>query len=195
MSEAPLTAVVRTEFGKGAARRARRAGTTPAVLYGAGSAPVHLALPTHDVFVQIKGKANPVLTLVVEGSEELALVKDVQRDPVRQEIEHLDLVRIRRGEQVSVEVPIVVSGELPAGKVLVQDLHAVKVLTDAARIPAHIEVVAEDLTGEVLRAGDLALPAGVVLEEDPEAVVLTLANPEAETEAETEETEPESTEA
>lgn len=174
MSET-LTAVKRTEFGKGAARRTRRAGQIPAVLYGPGLAPVHLALPGHDTFMQIKGKANPVLNLDIEGRKELALVKDVQRDPVRAVIEHIDLILVRRGEKVTVDVPVVLLGEVAAGLTAVQGVATLKVLVDAAAIPAQLEVDLEAFEGPaVIRAADVAIPAGVVLEEDPEALVLTV---------------------
>lgn len=179
MSET-LTAVKRTEFGKGAARRTRRAGQIPAVLYGPGLAPVHLALPGHDTFMQIKGKANPVLNLDIEGRIQLALVKDVQRDPVRAVIEHIDLILLRRGEKVTVDVPVVLLGEAPAGLAVVQGVAALKVLVDASVIPAQFEVDLEAFEGPaVVRAGDIAIPAGVVLEEDPEALVLTVTASEA----------------
>lgn len=179
MSET-LTAVKRTEFGKGAARRTRRAGQIPAVLYGQGLAPVHLALPGHDTFMQIKGKANPVLNLDIEGRKELALVKDVQRDPVRAVIEHIDLILVRRGEKVSVDVPVVVIGEAPTGVVFTQELSTLKVLADAASIPAQLEIAIDAIESTVVvRAADVVLPTGVVLEEDPEAMVLNVVAHEA----------------
>jgi large subunit ribosomal protein L25 len=177
-----ITAVTRTEFGKGAARRARRAGTIPAVLYGPGLTPVHLALPAHETFLQIKGKANPVLTVAFEGRTELTLVKDVQRDPVRQVIEHLDLILVRKGELVTVDVPVAVTGEPEPGWVLNQELASVAVLADPSAIPAHLEVPLAPIEGSaVVTAGDLALPSGVRLVTEPDAVVLTVAahGPEA----------------
>lgn len=183
MSETTLTAVLRTEFGKGAARRARRAGTIPAVLYGHGSQPVHLALPAHDTFLAIKGRANPLVSVTFEGRTELALVKDVQRDAVKAVIEHLDLVLVRRGEKVSVEVPLTIIGEPTSGTTPTLDLQTIKVQADATRIPAQVEVSVEGLEdGAVLRASDLALPEGTTLEEDAETVVLTIALPTAEVE-------------
>ncbi len=176
-----LTAVKRTEFGKGAARRARRAGTIPAVLYGPGTDPVHLALPAHEVFLQIKGKANPVLRVTFEGRTELALVKDVQRDPVRSIIEHIDLILVRKGEKVSVEVPVFVVGEAATGIVVSQELSALKVLADASTIPAQFEIALDDIEGSaIVRAADVPLPEGVVLEEDPETIVVTVTAHETE---------------
>lgn len=176
MSETTLTATLRTEFGKGAARRTRRAGAIPAVLYGHGRQPVHLALPAHDTFMAIKGRANALLTLSIEGTTELALVKDIQRDAVRAIIEHIDLVLVRKGEKVSVEVPVVVIGEPAVGTAAALDLQTLKVQADATRIPAQVEVDIAGLEdGHVLRAGDIVLPEGTELEEDPEAAVLTIA--------------------
>lgn len=190
MSETTLTATLRTEFGKGAARRTRRAGSIPAVLYGHGRAPIHLALPGHDTFLAIKGQANALLSLDIEGTPELALVKDVQRDPVKAVIEHIDLVLVRKGEKVSVEVPVVVVGEPAVGTVYSLDLQSFKVQADATLIPAQIEVHIDGLTdGTVLRAGDVPLPVGTELEEDPETAVLTISVPaaaEAEAQAEPE---------
>lgn len=183
VSETTLTAVKRTEFGKGAARRARRAGTIPAVLYGPGMEPVHLALPAHDTFLQIKGKANAVLTLVFDGRKELALVKDVQRDAVHQVIEHIDLISVRKGVKVTVDVPVVVVGEPAPGVTVSLDLFTISVLADPSQIPAQLEIdLGELTTAENVLAGDIALPAGVTLEGDAGAVVLSVSAPEAEAE-------------
>ena len=180
MSESTLTAVRRTEFGKGAARRARRAGTIPAVLYGHGTDPVHLALPAHDAFLAIKGRANALLRIDFEGRSELALVKDIQRDAVKAVIEHLDLVLVRTGEQVSVDVPVTIVGEHEPGTVPALDLQTIRLAADATHIPEHLEV---DVTGQpagtVLRAGELTLPAGTQLETDADTVVLSISLPTA----------------
>lgn len=176
-----LTATPRTEFGKGAARRARRAQTIPAVLYGHGTAPVHLTLPGHETFLAIKGRANALITLQFENHEELALVKDVQRDPIKPVIDHIDLVLVRKGEKVHVEVSVHVVGESAPGTVAAQDLAVIKVIADATRIPENIEVSVEGAeAGKVFRAGDLKLPAGTELETDPEAIVIAIALPAAE---------------
>ncbi len=184
MSEITLTAALRTEFGKGAARRIRRAHAIPAVLYGHGRAPVHLSLPGHETFLAIKGQANPLVSLAIEGgTTELALVKDIQRDPIRPVIEHLDLVLVRRGEKVSVEVPLVVVGEPVGSAVASLDLQSLKVQADATLIPAQLEVSVEGLgEGTVLRAADVLLPEGTTLEGDPETVVLSVATPALEEE-------------
>ena len=188
MSEITLTATLRTEFGKGSARRVRRAHAIPAVLYGHGRDPVHLTLPGHETFLAIKGQANPLVSIAIKGgATELALVKDIQRDPVKPVIEHLDLVLVRRGEKVSVEVPVTAVGE-PVGDVIVSvELQALKIQADVTRIPGQIEVGVDGLTeGTVVRAGEVTLPEGTVLEEDPDAVVLTVSTPAAEAEEEAE---------
>jgi large subunit ribosomal protein L25 len=180
VSETTLTAVLRTEFGKGAARRARRAGTIPAVLYGHGTAPVHLALPAHDAFLAIKGHANALLSLAFEGRTELALVKDVQRDPVKAVIEHIDLVLVSTGEQVAVDVPVTLVGEPVPGTVPALDVQTLRLLADATHIPEHVEVSVAGLpAGTILRAGELELPASTRLETDPDTVILSITLPSA----------------
>lgn len=181
MADAPrIAATTRTEFGKGAARRVRRAHQIPAVLYGHGTDPVHLCLPGHEMMMITKTQ-NAVVNLDVEGTEQLALVKDVQRDPVRSIIEHIDLILVRKGEKVSVEVPVFVVGEAATGIVVSQELSALKVLADASTIPAQFEIALEDIEGSaIVRAADVPLPEGVVLEEDPEAIVVTVTAHETE---------------
>ncbi|OJX94008.1 LSU ribosomal protein L25P [Salana multivorans] len=165
----------RTEFGKGAARRLRRAKQVPAVLYGHGTDPVHLALPTHDVFMLVKGSANAVVEISFEGGKELALVKSVQRDVVSNDIEHLDLLLVRRGEKVTVDVPVHVVGESAVGTNHQLELLTLELQAEATNIPEVIEVDVDGLTdGTVVRVGDLKLPQGVTTEIDPEADVLTV---------------------
>lgn len=181
MSESTLTVVTRTEFGKGAARRTRRAGLIPAVLYGPGVAPIHLALPAHDTYLQIKGKANPVLSLRFDGRTELALVKDIQREPVKAVIEHIDLVIVRKGVKVSVDVPITLVGEVATGVAVNQEAFTVSVLADPSAIPAQFEVALEGIEGSaVITAGDLELPKGVVLETPADSVVVAVTAAEVE---------------
>lgn len=183
----------RTEFGKGAARRLRRAKQVPAVLYGHGTDPVHLALPTHDVFMLVKGSANAVVEISFEGGKELALVKSVQRDVVSNDIEHLDLLLVRRGEKVTVDVPVHVVGESAVGTNHQLELLTLELQAEATNIPEVIEVDVDGLTdGTVVRVGDLKLPQGVTTEIDPEADVLTVSEirvveDEADTETEAEE--------
>lgn len=173
-----LSATVRTEFGKGAARRTRRAGLIPAVLYGHGSDPVHLSLPNHETFLVLKDNANALLTLEFDGGTELALTKDVQRDPVKRTIDHLDLVLVRRGEKVHVEIPVHVVGESAPGTIHTVEMQYARVIAEATDIPEGVDANIEGLEeGDYVRAADFTLPAGVELEEDPEAVVINITVP------------------
>src|SRR5690625_1124492 len=140
-----LPATARTEFGKGAARRARRAGLIPAVLYGHGADPVHLSLPGHETWLALKDNPNALLTLKIDDEDQLALSKDVQRDPVRRTIDHVDLVMVRRGEKVSVEVAVEVQGESAPGTIHTVEQQTVLVLAEATSIPESIIANIEDL--------------------------------------------------
>ncbi|MFN8078145.1 MAG: 50S ribosomal protein L25/general stress protein Ctc [Kineosporiaceae bacterium] len=188
MSEVKLTAEKRTEFGKGAARRLRRAHKVPAVLYGHGTDPVHLALPGHDTMMALK-HSNTLLTLDLGGSTELALPKDVQRHAVKGVIEHVDLLLVRRGEKVTVDVPLHLVGEPQSGTLVTSELTTLSIEVEATHIPSAIEVSVEGLeAGARILAGEIALPAGSTLETDPEALVLQVTTPtdtadEAEAEA------------
>ncbi|MBK5249789.1 MAG: 50S ribosomal protein L25/general stress protein Ctc [Actinomycetales bacterium] len=179
-NENVLNATVRTEFGKGAARRTRRAGLIPAVLYGHGTEPVHLALPSHDTFLALKGNSNALLSLSFDGKSELALTKDVQRDAVRRTIDHLDLILVRRGEKVIVEVPIHIVGESAPGTIHTVDLQTVRVMAEATHLPEFIEVNIEGLAeGSNVRAGELTLPTGSTLEDAEDTVVINITVPRA----------------
>jgi len=176
VSEVKLTAESRTEFGKGAARRLRRAHKIPAVLYGHGSDPVHVALPGHATMLALK-HSNTLLTLDLgNGTTQLALPKDVQRNPVRGEIEHVDLVLVRRGEKVTVDVPVHVTGE-PAGNGLTTlELTTLSLEVLATAIPQAIAVSVEGAEeGTQIHAGQIALPEGSTLITDPEATVVLIA--------------------
>jgi len=163
-----IAAESRASFGKGAARKLRAAGKIPAVIYGHGSDPRHVSLPGHQVTLLVR-KANQVLELVVEGKEELALVKDVQRDPVRQIIEHIDLLVVRKGEKVHVDVPVVIEGESAPSTTVLQDAGHVSIEVEATRIPEHLVVSVEGLeAGTHITAGSIALPQGATLLSDPE---------------------------
>jgi large subunit ribosomal protein L25 len=171
--EVHIAATTRSEFGKGAARRERRAGRVPAVLYGHGTAPRHLSLPGHDVLLALR-TANVLIRLdgLANGSE-LALPKAVQRDPIKGTIEHVDLLLVRRGEKVTVDVPVITVGEVAPDGLLDQQLVQVSVQAEATRIPPGIEVdVAGMEVGTSVTAGDLTLPRGVVLDEEPDVLVL-----------------------
>ncbi|MBF4609049.1 50S ribosomal protein L25/general stress protein Ctc [Curtobacterium sp. VKM Ac-1393] len=172
-----LAADVRTKFGKGAARKLRAADKIPAVVYGHGTEPKHISLPGHETMLLVR-TANAVVDLDIEGSAQLALVKDVQRDPVRQIIEHIDLVVLRRGEKVTVDVPVVIEGESFSGTIHVQDLNTVSLLVLATDIPEHVSVNVEGLEdGVQIHAAQLELPEGAELETDAEALVVAIVTP------------------
>lgn len=172
-----LAVEIRTKFGKGAARKLRAADKIPAVIYGHGTEPQHVSLPGHETMLLVR-TANAVVDLDIEGTSQLALVKDVQRDPVRQIIEHIDLVVVRRGEKVTVDVPVVVTGESFSGTIHVQDLSSVSLLVEATDIPEHVTVDVEGLEdGAQVLASQLELPAGAELETDGEALVVQIVTP------------------
>jgi large subunit ribosomal protein L25 len=172
VSEVRIAAEPRTEFGKGAARRTRRAGKVPAVLYGHGSDPIHLSLPGHELMLALK-TPNVLLTLDIEGKNQLALPKDVQRDPLKGFLEHVDLILVRRGEKVAVDIPIQLTGDIAPGGLLSNELNALPVTAEATNIPQFVEVSVEGLqVGASVNAGDIALPKDVELAVDAEAPVL-----------------------
>jgi len=167
-----LEAQVRDQFGKGAARKIRAVGKVPAVIYGHGTEPQHITLPAHELGLILR-KANAVLELDIEGKSELALVKDVQKDPVRQIIEHIDLVIIRTGERVTVDIPVHLEGEAIAGTTVNQDANTLSIEADAIHIPERIVIDIEGKEeGFQLLAKDVELPTGSVLISDPEALVV-----------------------
>ncbi len=175
MAENHIAAVSRTEFGKGAARRSRRAGLVPAVLYGHGTDPVHVALPEHDLGLALR-VANAVLEISIDGAaSQLALAKQVQRNPVRNNIEHLDLVIVRKGEKVTVEVRLVVVGEHPADRMVLMDQQTISLEVEATHIPADVEISVEGMEiGDTITAGDLKLPVGAVFSGDPNDLILSM---------------------
>ncbi|MCA0294746.1 MAG: 50S ribosomal protein L25/general stress protein Ctc [Actinobacteria bacterium] len=176
MSESKIAAVSRTEFGKGAARRTRRAGLVPAVLYGHGTDPVHLSLPGHELLLALR-VANAVLEISVDGAKtQLALAKQVQRNPIRGSIEHLDLVIVRKGEKVTVEVPLVVVGDHPSDRMIVMDQQTISLEVEATHIPAGVEIDIAGLEiGETITAGDLKLPTGAVFPGEADDLILSIA--------------------
>lgn len=172
MSEVRIAAEPRTEFGKGAARRTRRAGKVPAVLYGHGTEPRHLSLPGHDLMLALK-TPNVLLRLDGVDSNDLALPKSVQRDPIKGFLEHVDLIVVSRGEKVTVEIPVEVTGEVAPGGMLDQQLVQVSVEAEATHIPGSVSVDIEGLeAGSHVTAGELRLPSGVTLATDEEMVVV-----------------------
>ena len=184
MSDFKLSAEPRTEFGKGAARRLRRADKIPAVLYGHGTQPVHVALPGHATMLALK-HSNALISLELEGGTQLALPKDVQRDPVRNLIEHVDLVIVRRGEKVTVDVPLHVTGSPVGDAVATQELNTLSLEVEATAIPEAVEVSVEGVeAGTQIHAGQIALPAGATLAGDPEAVAVVVSAGAVDTESE-----------
>ena len=175
MPDNRLSAAPRTEFGKGAARRDRRDGRIPAVLYGHGTEPRHLSLPARDFSHVIKSGANTVITLELDGGEELALAKSVVRHPLRDYVEHVDLLLVRRGEKVTVDVPVHVTGEPAPGSLVLVDLNTLAIEVDALAIPENITVdISGAEAGTLFLAGQLSLPAGAELVTDPEALVVAV---------------------
>lgn len=177
--EATLNVEIRTSFGKGAARKIRAADKIPAVLYGHGTEPVHLTLPGHQTMLLIR-KANAVLDLQIEGKGQLALVKDVQKDPVRQIIEHIDLVIVKKGEKVVVDVPVHVEGESAPGTIHVQESTSISLEVEATHIPESVSVSIEGLEeGSLVTAADVVLPKGATLLSDAETLVVNVTVPAA----------------
>ncbi len=185
MAEIVLSAELREEFGKGAARRLRRASKVPAVLYGHGADPVHLAVDGHDAMLALKQR-NALLSLEFDGRSELALPKAVQRDPLKGFIRHVDFVLVRRGEKVVVDVTVVVDGAVTGEGVLTIESATLAVRADATALPSGLHVdVTELQVGDSITAGDIELPPGVELAVEPDTTVVTIAAPQVEAEPET----------
>lgn len=186
MSEVKLAAQTRTEFGKGAARRVRRDNKVPGVLYGHGSQPLHLTLPGHELLLALR-TPNVLISLDIDGkSNELAIPKAVQRDPLKGFLEHVDLLLVKRGEKVTVEIPVHTEGELaPGGNLLEHVLAALPVEAEATHIPESVTVSVEGLAaGASIHAKDIVLPSGSTLAVDGDAVVLQVLAAQAEEAAE-----------
>ncbi len=194
-TEEKIKAETRTEFGKGAARRIRRDDKVPAVIYGHGNAPQHVTLPGHDTMMALKrGGSNALLYIDVEGTEVLALTKQIQSDPIKGFLEHLDFVEVKKGEKVTVDIPIHVTGEARSDAMVVSDLNVVSVEAEATNIPDFIEISVEGaVAGFHVLAKDLDLPTGSLLLTDDDALVINVVHaPTAEeVEAELEEAEAE----
>jgi large subunit ribosomal protein L25 len=181
MSEVKLAAEPRTEFGKGAARRIRRDDKVPGVVYGHGADPVHITLPGHDLLMALR-TPNVLIALELDGKNELVIPKAVQRDPLKGFLEHVDLLLVRRGEKVSVEIPIHTEGALaPGGNLLEHVLDTLPVEAEATHIPESVSVSIEGLAaGASVLARDIALPSGVALAVEDDAVVLQVLAAQAE---------------
>jgi large subunit ribosomal protein L25 len=168
-----LSATPRSEFGKGAARRLRRAHQVPAVLYGHGTDPVHISLPGHETLLALR-VANVLLEIDLEGGKQLALPKQVQKDPVTGFIEHVDLVVVRRGERVMVQVPLLLVGEHSADVMVVMDQNTITLEVEATHIPEHVEIDVTGLeVGHNVAAKDLTLPEGAVFHGEPDDLILS----------------------
>ena len=176
MSEVRLTAEPRTEFGKGGARRTRRAGKIPAVIYGHGAPPRHVALPAREFANAVRhGGVNVLLTLAVDGRDELAIPKAIQRNPIKPMIEHVDLLTVRRGEKVTIEVRLVIVGEAVSGALVAQEHTSVSIEAEATNLPAEIPVPIDGLeVGSHVTAADLTLPDGATLAGDPEQILVMI---------------------
>ncbi|MBC7443068.1 MAG: 50S ribosomal protein L25/general stress protein Ctc [Ramlibacter sp.] len=186
-----IDADLRVKFGKGAARKLRVLGKIPAVIYGHGTTPVHVALPAHQIGLLLR-RSNAVLELNVEGTTHLTLVKDVQKDPFLQIIEHLDLIVIRKGEKVQVDVSVHLTGESASGTIADLDIKTLLLEVEATNIPQNITVSIDGLEdGAQIHAKDIVLPEGATLISDEEAVVVLVHLPAAEEEEEEEAAAPE----
>ena len=184
-----VAAELRESFGKGAARKLRVLGKIPAVMYGHGTTPVHVALPAHQIGLLLR-RANAVLELDIDGKSHLTLVKDVQKDPFLQIIEHLDLIVIRKGEKVQVEVSVHLNGESAPGTIADLDTKTLLLEVEATSIPQNLPVSVEGLEdGDQIRAKDVVLPTGATLISDEDAVVVFVHLPAEEEEEEEEQAE------
>ncbi|CAM3640106.1 50S ribosomal protein L25/general stress protein Ctc [Isoptericola cucumis] len=189
MSEIKLAAEARTEFGKGAARRIRRENKIPAVLYGHGTDPVHITLPGHATMLAMR-QSNVLFSIELDGKSQLAVAKDVQRTPVNSIIEHVDLLLVRRGEKIVVDINVNVVGESAPGTIHFVEAQTLSVEAEATHLPESVDVSIEGLeAGSHVTAGEVELPSGVVLLTDPEAAVVAVSEPRAEAAAEDEEAE------
>jgi large subunit ribosomal protein L25 len=195
MATEKIAVETRTEFGKGAARRIRRADKIPAVLYGHGNDPVHITLPGHSTMMALKhGGSNALLELDIEGTSQLALTKAVQIDPIRRVLEHIDFVAVRRGEKVTVDVRIQIIGDAASETLVVVENNTVQIEAEATHIPENIEISIEGLpAGTQILAGQLDLPEGSTLLVDPETLMVNVTEQQSEAalEAELEEAEAE----
>ncbi len=179
MSEVKLPATTRTEFGKGAARRIRRAHQIPAVLYGHGAEPQHVTLPGHETTRALR-HSNALLGIELDGKVQLAIAKDIQRDPIKDLIEHIDLLVVRKGEKVTVEVYVHVVGESAPGTIHVVETQSVLLEAEATSLPDFVEASVEGLeSGAQVRISDLVLPAGSTFAGDGETVLVTISTPQS----------------
>ena len=177
MAENHVDADIRTSFGKGAARKLRAAGKIPAVVYGHGAEPLHVAIPAHETTL-IARRANALIDLKMTDSQQLVLIKDIQRDPVRQIIEHVDLVIVRKGEKVTVDIAVHIEGDPVSGTMVQLEHNTISVEAEATHIPESVTVTVEGFAeGTQVRASDIALPDGSTLVSVAEMLILTVQQP------------------
>ncbi|WP_062071536.1 50S ribosomal protein L25/general stress protein Ctc [Demequina sediminicola] len=182
-----LAAEARNEFGKGSARRARVAGQIPAVLYGHGEAPVHMLLPAHDTMMALKNP-NALLTVTLDGKENLAVAKDVQRNPIKPVIEHVDLLIVKKGEKITVDVPVHLEGESAPGTIHVLENASLQINAEATHLPEYITLSIEGMEdGDKKLASDLDLPKGSEIAGDPDQLIVHITVPRTAAEDEPEE--------
>ncbi|KGF05873.1 50S ribosomal protein L25/general stress protein Ctc [Arcanobacterium sp. S3PF19] len=186
-----VKAEMRESFGKGASRQLRRANRTPAVLYGLGREPRHIHFDAHEIYMEVRGNANALVKIEVAGKEQLALVKDIQRNPLSRAIEHIDFLRVKADQKVEVEVSVVLEGEPVAGAVASLELMTLPVFAPATEIPEHVTVNVEGAEdGHTVRVADLKLPQHVEAAVEPDTVVVAVTVPQVDVpEDETAETE------
>jgi large subunit ribosomal protein L25 len=183
VSEVRISAEPRTDFGKGGARRTRRAGKVPAVVYGHGEKPLHISLPSLELAAAIrKGGANQLIAIeVTDGTRELVIPKDIQRDPLRDEIVHADLLIVRRGEKITTDIQLSFTGEVEKGGLVVHELTAVSVEAEATHIPESIEVDLEGLAiGSQRLVSEITVPDGIIILTDGDQTVATVSEPRGE---------------
>jgi large subunit ribosomal protein L25 len=184
VSEVRISAELRTEFGKGGARRTRRAGKVPAVLYGHGEAPKHIALPARELAAAIRhgGMTQLFEIRLSDGTSALALPKAIQRDPLKETFDHVDLLIVRRGERLTIEIPVVLVGEAARETLVMHEHQTLAVMADATRLPDHLDASIEGLpVGSRVTAADVKLPDGVDLATDPDlTIAIVAASPSAE---------------
>jgi large subunit ribosomal protein L25 len=174
VAEIKLTAETRTEFGKGAARRIRRENKVPAVLYGHGTDPLHVTLPGHDLMIALRA-SNALLSIDLGSESHLAIAKQVQRDPLKGFLEHVDLLLVKKGEKVVVDIPVTVTGEAAAGALVVTETTELSVEAEATHLPEGVEVSVEGLeAGAQVLASDVELPAGTTLATDADALIVNV---------------------
>ncbi|MDR2252742.1 MAG: 50S ribosomal protein L25/general stress protein Ctc [Bifidobacteriaceae bacterium] len=184
MAESILNAQLRTEFGKGAARRTRRAGLVPAVMHSHRATPIHISLPGHDAYLALR-HSNAVLTIDIDGEQTMTVAREVQRNALTDALEHVDLLIVKRGEKIEATVPLHISGEPNTG-VAILDIQELAVRAEATNVPEVIAISVDGLDeGDTIRVGDLDLPSGVEALEDSETALVTVTAPRSDEPAET----------